>query len=147
MSGFLGWSAISTIASLRPQAESVAARMSRAKRAEWRARRQTVIVTSLAIIHKLEIDLEILLLQKGHDGLQLIPALALDAQLLALDLRLCLKLSIPDFLGDSLRLVIRDPALDCDHLPRRAAQGFLRLTVGEGLEGNPALDEFPFENV
>src|SRR5579885_1808182 len=101
----------------------------------------------LPVVGELQVEAEVLRLQERDHGLQLVPALALHPELVALNLGLGLEPAVPDRLGDRLGLLVRDAALDRDDLPHRAAQGLLHLAVGEGLERDVPLDELGLEDL
>src|SRR4051812_45606003 len=64
------------------------------------------LATRLPVVGELQRDAEVLGLEQGDDGLQVVPLLAGDAQLVALDLRLhTLGSLVTDLLADRLRLV------------------------------------------
>src|SRR5581483_3565704 len=105
MLGFVGCAAITTIASLRPQ-PALTITASRPNNA--RANRNADIRRTSAVIRELQIEAEIFLPQQRNHLLQLVLALALHTELIALDLRLRLQLRVTDLLRDRLRLVIRD---------------------------------------
>src|SRR5258705_5432580 len=77
-------------------------------------------MTSVAEVHELHGDVQVLAAQELHDGLQVVALLAGDPHLLALDRRLDLELRLLHQLDDLARLVGRDPALQVELLLRRA---------------------------
>src|SRR4051812_24218960 len=100
-----------------------------------------------AVVGELQGEVELLALEQGDDGLQVVLLLAGDAQLVALDLRLnALRALIADDLGDLLRVVLRDALGD---LRRDAVllAGLLRLASVQCLERDRPLDELLLEDV
>src|SRR5207245_1546891 len=63
---------------------------------------------TLSVIDVLEINPEVLALEQGNCGLQLVLALALHPHLIALDLRLDFQLAVLDDPRDVLRLLARE---------------------------------------
>ena len=67
----------------------------------------------LAEVHELQRHVEVAALEQRHGGLQVVAALGLHAQLVALDLRLdALRRLVADDLGDLLRVVLGDALLE-----------------------------------
>src|SRR2546428_8318990 len=83
---------------------------------------------TLAVIDVLEINPEVLALEQGDHGLQLVLALALHPHLIALDLGLDFHLPVLDHPHDVLRLLAREAVLDLRDLPDRPAQRRLHPT-------------------
>src|SRR6185437_5900938 len=78
-----------------------------------------------AVIEELEIEAEIMPLEKGNHFLQRVAVLAGDADHLALDRRLHLFLGILDDPHDLAGFLAGDAALNVDGLAHRAASGAL----------------------
>src|SRR2546430_2602016 len=96
---------------------------------------------ALPIFHELEINPEVLALEQGNCGLQLVLALALHPHLIALDLSLDFQLPVLDDPRDVLRLLAREPVLDLRDLPDRPAQRRLHWAERERPHRHVALDE------
>src|SRR5690606_27518459 len=100
-----------------------------------------------AVVDELQVDVQIAALEQGDDGLQIVAALGLHAQLVALDLALdALGALVADDLADLLRVLAGDAVLE------RGDDAVL-LAAGEGLagfqalQGDAALDELGLEHV
>src|SRR5690606_19659673 len=66
-----------------------------------------------AVVDELQVDVQIAALEQGDDGLQIVAALGLHAQLVALDLALdALGALVADDLADLLRVLGRDAVLE-----------------------------------
>src|SRR5690606_40723615 len=73
---------------------------------------ETAAERASAHVHELQRDIQVLALQQRDDGLQVVAALRLHAQLVALDLRLDrLGALVADDLGDLLGVLTRDALL------------------------------------
>src|SRR6185436_2575379 len=110
-------------------------------------RRPAVAKRSLPVVGELHVDAEVGVLQHPHDGLEIVPVLARDADLLALDGGLDLELAALDDLHDLARLLRGDALLQGDGLARGPAQGLLDRAEGQRLQGDVALDQAPLEDV
>src|ERR671910_1886058 len=100
-----------------------------------------------AVVDELEREVEVLLLEQGDDGLQVVLLLRRDTYLLALNLGLhTLGALVPDGLGDLLRLVLGEPVLERGTDLVEPA-GRPRFTGVERLERNAALDQLLLEDV
>src|SRR5690606_379830 len=81
----------------------------------------------LPVVDELQVDVEVAALEQGDHGLQVVAALGLHAQLVALDLALhALGALVADDLADLLRVLGRDAVLE------RGDDAVL-LAAGEGL--------------
>src|SRR3954468_10809360 len=70
-------------------------------------------VDGSAVVHELQGDVEVFALEQRLHLLQVVAALGLHAQLVALDLAFhALRTLVADDLADRLRIVARDPLLD-----------------------------------
>src|SRR6185503_17150250 len=107
-------------------------------------RRPAVAKTRLPVVGELHVDAEVGVLQHLDDGLQVVPVLARDPDLLALDGGLDLELAALDDLHDFAGLLRGDALLQADDLPRRAAQGLLDRAEGQGLQRDVPLDQTSF---
>src|SRR4029453_19534040 len=82
---------------------------------------------ALPVVGELHVDAQIGAFQQPDHALQVVPVLAADPELIALDRGLDLELAALDQLHDLARLVRRDPLLERDLLPRGAAERLLEL--------------------
>src|SRR5919108_5232437 len=99
----------------------------------------TSCVAELAIIREAQREPLIALLEQPDRLLQVVLALAGDAQLVALDLRLHLQAGLADRLGQRPGLVLRDAVEEGALDPVGAAAGGPRLRRGQRLERHRAL--------
>ena len=102
---------------------------------------------SLPEIHKLHGHGKILRAHGGDDGLQFVPALAVHAHLVALNLRGDLEFAVADEAGDLLGDGGFDALLDLDALPRVAERRNVRFALLHAFQadaalGQPADDDF-----
>ena len=72
------------------------------------------------------------LLDRGDRGLKVVSLLALDSQLVALDLDLHLELGVPDSFREILGCVLGDPLVQREHGFRASTTDGFDLTAGDG---------------
>lgn len=84
---------------------------------------------------------------RRHHRLQLVPALARDADLLVLDLRRHLELPVADEAGDLLGETGFDALFDFDQLARVAQRRNIRLAPLNVLEADVALGQLGHDNL
>src|ERR1035437_6243060 len=92
-------------------------------------------------IHKLHGHGKFMGAHGGDDGLQIIPALAVHAHFVALNLRRHLELAVADEAGDLLGNGALDALLDLDALPRVAERRDLRVALLHAFQADAALGE------
>src|SRR5437879_6336434 len=100
-----------------------------------------------AVVRELQGDPEVLVPQHRDDLLQIVAVLPGHADLVLLDGRLHPDLRVLDEPDDFLGALDRDPLLERDLLPERAAGALLDLAVGERLQRHPTLVQARLENV
>src|SRR5256712_7591936 len=101
----------------------------------------------LSVIDVLQVYPEVLALDQGNCGPQLVLALALHPHLIALDLRLDFQLPVLDDPRDVLRLLAREAVLDLRDLPDRPAQRWLHSAERERAHRHDALDETVLQDI
>ena len=100
-----------------------------------------------AVVLELQRDGQVELAQAGDDALEVVPALAGDADGVTLDLRLDLRELVPDQLGDLLGDLLGQPATQADPLADLVAAGLLDLAPVEDLERQAAPDRLGLDEV
>lgn len=96
---------------------------------------------SIPEVHKLNSYGKILCPHSGNHCLQFIPALAVDAHFIALDLRGDFEFSVADEAGDLLGHGALDAVLDLDDLPGVAERREVGVALLHALETDAALGE------
>src|SRR5262245_26072957 len=103
--------------------------------------------SDVAVVCELERDAEVALLEQADDFLEIVAALAGDADLILLDAGLDLQLGVLDEPHDLAGLFDGNALLQTDALALETTGGVLHLAVGEGLERHAAPMQPPLEDV